>query len=125
MLRIQVAQINPTVGDLQGNVQLMLDAAKAADTAQARFVVFPELSLTGYYPGDLLDDASFLDKVEAAFGHLLLASRQLPSLHWVVGLPARHAGPGKRAAQHAVRDPGGRARARIRQATAAHLRHLR
>jgi NAD+ synthase (glutamine-hydrolysing) len=96
MLKIQVAQINPTVGDLQGNVQLMLDAAKAADTAQARFVVFPELSLTGYYPGDLLDDASFLDKVEAAFGDLLLASRQLPSLHWVVGLPARHAGPGKR-----------------------------
>ena len=96
MLKIQVAQINPTVGDLQGNVRLMIDAADAAWTAQARLVVFPELSLTGYYPGDLLDDDAFMAKVEAAFGELLLASRQMPALHWVVGLPARRAGPGKR-----------------------------
>ncbi|MBT2326772.1 NAD+ synthase [Variovorax paradoxus] len=96
MLRIQVAQINPTVGDLQGNVQLMIDAARAAGAAKAQFVVFPELSLTGYYPGDLLEDEAFLAKVEAAFGELLRASRQVPGLHWVVGLPVRRAGPGKR-----------------------------
>lgn len=96
MLRIQVAQINPTVGDLQGNVRLMVEAARAARTAGAQFVVFPELSLTGYYPGDLLDDEAFVDQVEAAFGELLLASRQIPALHWVVGLPVRHTGPGKR-----------------------------
>jgi len=95
MLKIHVAQINSTVGDLHGNVALMVEAARAARTADAQLVVFPELSLTGYYPGDLLDDAGFLDKVEAAFGELLLASRQLPGLHWVVGLPVRRAGPGK------------------------------
>lgn len=95
MLRIHVAQINPTVGDLQGNLRLMVEAARAARTAEAAFVVFPELSLTGYYPGDLLEDPAFLDRTEAAFQDLLLASRQMPALHWVVGLPARHGGPGK------------------------------
>jgi NAD+ synthase (glutamine-hydrolysing) len=96
MLKIEVAQTNPTVGDLRGNVQLMVEAARRARDAEAALVVFPELSLTGYYPGDLLDDESFLDKVEAAFGELLLASRQMPTLHWVVGLPVRCSGPGKR-----------------------------
>ncbi len=95
MLRIHVAQINPTVGDLQGNLRLMVEAARAARSAEADFVVFPELALTGYYPGDLLEEPAFLDRVDAAFHELLLASRQLPALHWVVGLPARHGGPGK------------------------------
>lgn len=96
MLKIHVAQINPTVGDLAGNVQLMVEAARQARDADAQFVVFPELSLTGYYPGDLLDDENFLARTQAAFGELLLASRQMPSLHWVVGLPVPHDGPGKR-----------------------------
>lgn len=95
MLKIQVAQVNPTIGDLQGNVRLMVEAARAAREAQAQLVVFPELSLTGYYPADLLDDEAFLAKVESAFGDLLLASRQLPGVHWVVGLPVRNTGPGK------------------------------
>lgn len=95
MLRIQVAQINPTIGDLRGNVQLMVEAARAARLAQAHLVVFPELSLTGYYPGDMLDDPAFIAKTEAAFGDLLAASRQIPALCWVVGLPARQGRGGK------------------------------
>jgi len=95
MLKIEVAQINPTVGDLPGNVQLMVQAARKAREAQARIVVFPELALTGYYPGDLLDDEAFLAKVDEAFETLKLASRQLRDLHWVVGLPVRRPGSGK------------------------------
>jgi len=95
MLKIEVAQINPTVGDLNGNVQLMIEAARKAREAGARFVVFSELSLTGYYPGDLLEDEAFLAKTEAAFEALRLASRQLRELHWVIGLPVRRSGPGK------------------------------
>ncbi|HZY20743.1 MAG TPA: NAD+ synthase [Ramlibacter sp.] len=95
MLRIQIAQINPTVGDLVGNVRLMTDAARAARTQDAQMVVFPELALTGYYPGDLLDDPSFLRRVDEAFGELLLASRQISSVHWVIGMPVAKAGPGK------------------------------
>ena len=94
MLDIAVAQLNLTVGDLDGNVRQMTTAARRAWEQQADVVVFPELALTGYYPGDLLDDPAFLQRTEAAFHALLLASRQMPGLHWVVGLPVRHAGPG-------------------------------
>ena len=94
MLDIAVAQLNLTVGDLDGNVRQMTTAARRAWEQRADVVVFPELALTGYYPGDLLDDPAFLQRTEAAFHALLLASRQMPGLHWVVGLPVRHAGPG-------------------------------
>lgn len=94
MLDIAVAQLNLTVGDLDGNVRQMTTAARRAWEQQADVVVFPELALTGYYPGDLLADPAFLQRTEAAFHALLLASRQMPGLHWVVGLPVRHAGPG-------------------------------
>ena len=94
MLDIAVAQLNLTVGDLDGNVRQMTTAARRAWEQQANVVVFPELALTGYYPGDLLAAPAFLQRTEAAFHALLLASRQMPGLHWVVGLPVRHAGPG-------------------------------
>jgi len=95
MLRIHVAQINPTVGDLHGNLRLMARSAEAAAQAGAQMVVFPELSLTGYYPGDLLDEPHFMDEVERAAQALLEATRQYPQLHWVVGLPVRRTGAGK------------------------------
>lgn len=94
MLDIAVAQLNLTVGDLDGNVRQMTTAARRAWEQQADVVVCPELALTGYYPGDLLADPAFLQRTGAAFHALLLASRQMPGLHWVVGLPVRHAGPG-------------------------------
>jgi NAD+ synthetase len=94
MLNIAVAQLNLTVGDLDGNVRQMITAAQRAWEQRADVVVFPELALTGYYPSDLLDDPAFLQRTEAAFHALLLASRQMPGLHWVVGLPVRHHGPG-------------------------------
>lgn len=96
MLKIAIAQLNYTIGDLQGNAAKMIAAARQAAAAQAELVVFTELALTAYYPGDLLDDDGFMDRVEAGFQELLQASRQLPSLHWVLGLPARHAAPGKK-----------------------------
>lgn len=96
MLRILAAQINPTVGDLAGNVRLMVHAATAARARDCQLVVFPELALTGYYPGDLLEDEAFLDRTERALDQLLQASRQMPGLAWVVGLPRRRSGPGKR-----------------------------
>jgi NAD+ synthetase len=96
MLRIALAQLNLTVGDLDGNVRQMIASAQRAWEQQADVVVFPELALTGYYPGDLLDDPSFMARTETAYHALLLASRQLPHLHWVVGLPVSHNGPGHR-----------------------------
>ena len=95
MLRITVAQINPTIGDMQGNIALMLDAARIAHDQCAALVVFPEMSLTAYYPGDLLDDARFQARIELGLDELKLATRETPDLLWVVGAPTRRIGVGK------------------------------
>ena len=54
MLRIAMAQINVTVGDLSGNAQRILDYARKAATLGADLVAFPEMVMTGYPPLDLL-----------------------------------------------------------------------
>ena len=59
-MKIALAQINPTVGDLDGNCSKLLTAAKQAYGAGAELVAFPELTLTGYPPDDLLEDVSFV-----------------------------------------------------------------
>ena len=95
MLRITLAQINPTAGDIAGNIELARRAAAKAAEARAAMVVLPELSLTGYYPGDLLDEPAFLARVDHGMAALLEATRAHPQLHWVVGAPLRREGPGK------------------------------
>lgn len=96
MLNLCLAQLNLTVGDIDGNVARMVDAARQAQRDGAQLVVFPELSLTGYYPGDLLDEPAFLDRVAQGLAALQAASRSLPGQHWVVGAPVPRTGPGKR-----------------------------
>ncbi|HEX5230091.1 MAG TPA: NAD+ synthase [Bryobacteraceae bacterium] len=63
-MKIALAQTNSTVGDLCGNSRRILDFSRRAARAGANVVVFPELSLTGYPPRDLLEKASFLDRTE-------------------------------------------------------------
>ncbi|PIW59047.1 MAG: NAD+ synthase, partial [Candidatus Omnitrophica bacterium CG12_big_fil_rev_8_21_14_0_65_50_5] len=54
MLRIALAQINPIVGDLDGNARKILDFVQEAKAGGAHLAAFPELVLTGYPPEDLL-----------------------------------------------------------------------
>jgi NAD+ synthase (glutamine-hydrolysing) len=61
-IRLYLAQINPTVGDLKGNCGLILSHIKKACDNNADIVIFPELSLTGYPPQDLLLRNSFLNE---------------------------------------------------------------
>ena len=56
--------MNPTVGDLAGNADMLVDVARRASAAGAGLVVFPELSLTGYPPRDLVEKPSFVDRTE-------------------------------------------------------------
>jgi NAD+ synthase (glutamine-hydrolysing) len=95
MLRITLAQVNPTAGDIVGNIALARRAAAKAAADHAAMVVLPELSLTGYYPGDLLDEPAFLARVDQGLVALLDATRAHPQLHWVIGAPLRREGPGK------------------------------
>ncbi|HEV8597362.1 MAG TPA: nitrilase-related carbon-nitrogen hydrolase, partial [Candidatus Dormibacteraeota bacterium] len=52
VMRIALAQVNPTVGDLAGNARLVLEWMARARDAGADIVCFPELVLTGYPPED-------------------------------------------------------------------------
>ena len=87
-MRIALCQINTVVGDLAGNVALMLRDAERAAAAGADLAVFPELSVTGYPPQDLLDRPAFLDDVEAAVRDL--AARLPAGLAAIVGAPVRN-----------------------------------
>ena len=69
-MRIALAQVNPTVGDLTGNVDRMSRAARDAASRGAEIVVFPELSITGYPPRDLVEKPSFIDRSEAELDRL-------------------------------------------------------
>jgi NAD+ synthase (glutamine-hydrolysing) len=65
-LRLALAQINPTVGDLAGNSKKILEYVKKAKRSRADIAVFPELALTGYPPEDLVLKPQFIsDNIEA------------------------------------------------------------
>jgi NAD+ synthetase len=96
MLKLTLAQINPTIGDIEGNIALMRDTARRAAADGARLVVFPELSLTGYYPADLLDDAEFQARIAEGLEKIREETRALPDVHWVIGAPTTHTNVGKR-----------------------------
>ena len=83
-LRIALAQINPLVGDINGNVRRMTAAAAEAGANGAHVVVFPELSLSGYPPEDLLLRPGFINKAQAALEALAITVKDMV---WVVGHP--------------------------------------
>jgi NAD+ synthase (glutamine-hydrolysing) len=77
-IRVALAQINPTVGDFEGNTRLVLDYLGRAQKAGADLVAFPELALTGYPPEDLLlrphfvrENRRALDRVIEAAGDII------------------------------------------------------
>jgi len=76
-MRIVLGQINSTVGDLPGNVRLMVDAARRAAARKASIIAFPELSLTGYPPRDLVEKESFLVRTAQSLDELAAATADL------------------------------------------------
>lgn len=89
-VRLSLAQINPTVGDIAGNVDQILADCKLAADGGADIVVFGEMSVTGYPIEDLATRESFVVKAEAAVERLssALVSEGLGDLMVVVGHPA-------------------------------------
>ena len=63
-MKIAIAQLNPTVGDIKGNAQQILTAAIEADRLGANLLLTPELSLCGYPPRDLLMRPSFIEQMK-------------------------------------------------------------
>jgi NAD+ synthase (glutamine-hydrolysing) len=102
-LRIALAQINSTVGDLAGNAAAIVDWTRRAVDRSARLVVFPEMMLTGYPVEDLALRASFIDaSIEAlATTATRLADEGLGDVAVVTGYLGRHTGPPPRYGQPA------------------------
>lgn len=82
-MKIAIAQINPTIGDLTGNAQQILAAAEVAVKQGVRLLLTPELSLCGYPPRDLLLDPSFVQSMATTLQQL--ASDLPPQLVVLVG----------------------------------------
>src|ERR1051325_7745419 len=83
-MRIALAQIDPTVGDLDGNRALILDRLAQAKGGGADVAVIPELAVTGYPPEDLLLRPSFIRAAERSLGEIARESR---GITLIVGTP--------------------------------------
>lgn len=107
-MRIALGQINTTVGDLAGNAGRMIRMAEQAAAAGARLVVFPELSISGYPPRDLVEKASYRERSEEWVERVAAATAQLP-LSVVLGYVGSSSSPlGKRATNSAAVLGGGK-----------------
>src|SRR3954451_11558921 len=84
LLRVALAQINATVGDIRGNAAKISDYIARARDEGAALVVFPELALTGYPPEDLLLKTSFLDTARMFLRELATEAKDIVA---VVGYP--------------------------------------
>jgi NAD+ synthase (glutamine-hydrolysing) len=87
-LRLALAQIDPRVGDLEGNARKTREQIAAARDAGAELVLFPELTLTGYPPEDLLLKEHFLAAASEALHEVALEAEGIVAL---VGYPERAA----------------------------------
>lgn len=82
-MKIAIAQLNPTIGDLDHNAEHILTAVKTATAAGARLVLTPELSLCGYPPRDLLLRPRFIRAMRDTLANL--ADRVPPEVAVLVG----------------------------------------
>ena len=92
-IRIALAQVNPTVGDLAGNARAVRRMTAEAKRRGAQIVAFPELVLSGYPPEDLLLKPRFLEDCRSA---LRSVAREAKGIVMLVGVPEPPAHPGDR-----------------------------
>ena len=93
-LCLSLAQINPLVGDIRGNAAMILDGARAAAGGGASVAIFPELTLSGYPPEDLLLRPQFIEQVAAeveALSRALGDDARTSELWTIFGYPRRRA----------------------------------
>jgi NAD+ synthase (glutamine-hydrolysing) len=98
-MRVALAQINPTVGDIAGNSRKILHFVTRAKELGAGMVVFPELTIVGYPPKDLLLKAQF---VEDNLRALRLIASRVSGIDVVVGYADRNESPVGRPLHNAV-----------------------
>jgi NAD+ synthetase len=91
-VKIALVQINPVIGDFAYNVCRVTEAIQAAERAGCGLAVFPELTLCGYPPQDLLERPSFIHAHDLALDRLLAS---IADMAVVIGALEQRQGPGK------------------------------
>lgn len=91
-MKIAVAQYNPLVGDVEGQVRRVLETVDQVAGSGAELVVFPELYLVGYPPKDLLERRWFIAAVEEGLRQIVAHSARHPDLGILVGTPLPNGG---------------------------------
>jgi NAD+ synthetase len=86
-LKIRCQQLNPTVGDITGNTNAILEALDVASRDGVQLLVLPELVLCGYPPMDLLERDAFVNELTEAVDHIVQASKQTAI---IFGTPLRN-----------------------------------
>ena len=119
-IRVAACQINTVVGDLVGNVERVIDALAAAGPAGADLAVFPELTVTGYPPEDLLGRPAFVDGQSDSVRVGGRGQRRVRSRCRIRGRGAIGTAVERRRTV-----PGGRGARSLRQAHPAQLRRVR
>ena len=84
-LKIAIAQIDPIIGDIKGNINKILDYTHRAKKENCGLIVFPELSVIGYPPRDLLFRKEFKDKIETAINEKIIPESK--DIGILLGLP--------------------------------------
>ena len=85
-VKIFLAQLNPIVGDLKGNMEKALMAVAEAERDAVEIVILPEMFLSGYQLQDLVLKRSFLNDVNSSLSELALKTRDKPAL--MIGAPS-------------------------------------
>lgn len=79
-MKIAIAQINPTVGNLKGNLEQIVRNIHKAKEKKADLVIFPELSITGYPPKDLINRTEFLKDNKKALDKIIKETKGISAI---------------------------------------------
>jgi len=86
-MKVALAQLNPVVGDVAGNVLKMEQALGAIPPGSADLIIYPELMITGYPPRDLLTHTWFLKRVDEGVKAAIEMTKTRPDLGFLFGTP--------------------------------------
>jgi NAD+ synthase (glutamine-hydrolysing) len=85
-MKITIAQLNPTVGDIEGNLRRIIEIMSEF-SGKTDLIVFPELFLVGYPPQDLVERSWFISKIDQAINRLVMESSNYPETGILFGAP--------------------------------------
>ena len=86
-MKITIAQLNPVIGDIEGNLEKAAQALSQCSGDASDLIVFSELFLAGYPPRDLLERSGFIEGVQEAVSRLVRISADYPQTGILIGAP--------------------------------------